>query len=64
MNTKKTKPKGHWKVKDKCKEVALKYKRRSDFKKGDEGAYESCWKNGWLEEVCSHMKGCRKTLTF
>jgi len=53
--SKKTKPKGHWEVKENCKEVALKYKSRNDFKKGERGAYMSCWKNGWLDEVCSHM---------
>ena len=39
---------------------ALKYECRSDFKKGSVGAYESCLRNGWLEDVCSHMVEIKK----
>ena len=38
------------------REEALKYKTRREFKKGSRGAYKSAVKNGWLDEVCSHMK--------
>jgi hypothetical protein len=34
---------------------ALRYSRRSDFKKGSSGAYKIACKNGWMDEVCSHM---------
>ena len=57
------KPAGYW-TKDKCKEVALEYKSRGDFWKENRGAYDACIRNGWLDEVCSHMKGRIKTLTF
>ena len=62
--SKKTKPKGHWEVKENCKEAALKYKSRKDFQKGEKGAYDACLRNGWMDEVCSHMKDCRKKVKF
>lgn len=36
-------------------EEALKYFKRSDFRKGNEGAYGYALNNGILDEVCSHM---------
>ncbi len=42
--------------KEKCREESLKYKTRSDFKKHSGSAYSSASKNGWLDEICSHMK--------
>ena len=44
----------HW-TKEKCKEEALKYNIRSEFAKNSKGAYESSRKNGWSEDICSHM---------
>lgn len=41
---------------DKCKEAALKYNRRVDFRKKCGGAYERARTNGFLDEICSHMK--------
>ena len=58
--TKKRKPVGHWNNIENCKEDAVEYKTRSDFKKGNRGAYKACWRNGWLDEVCSHMEQIRK----
>jgi len=49
------KPKGYW-TKEKCYEVALKYKTRIDFKINYPSAYSSARKNIWLNEICSHMK--------
>jgi hypothetical protein len=49
------KPKNYW-TKEKCHETALKYKSRSEFGKKSKGAYHSARKNGWLDEICSHMK--------
>jgi hypothetical protein len=54
MSTK-VKPAGYW-TKVKCIEEASKYKLRSEFHLKSSGAYSSCLSNGWLEEVCSHMK--------
>lgn len=41
---------------DACKEEALKYKSRVDFKSYSSGAYENSRINGWLDSFCSHMK--------
>jgi predicted GIY-YIG superfamily endonuclease len=49
------KPKNHWVIKENCLQESLKYKTRSEFYKGSIGAYNSSWKNKWLDEVCSHM---------
>ena len=38
-----------------CKKEALKYETRSEFQKGSNGAYNSSWKNGWLDDICGHM---------
>lgn len=47
------KPNGYWTF-EHCKEVALNYTIRSSFKKASSG-YDSARKNGWLDEICSHM---------
>jgi hypothetical protein len=38
-----------------CKNLALKYESRNEFKKNNRSAYESARINGWLENICSHM---------
>lgn len=38
----------YW-IKERCKEEALKYKLRSEFKKYSSSAYTICFKNGWLD---------------
>jgi len=38
-----------------CKEEALKYNRRTDFKNKCSGAYYTSIKNNWLNEICLHM---------
>ena len=48
------KNKGHW-TKEKCKEEALKYKTRAEFKKGSGGAYNVAKNNCWLDELCEKM---------
>jgi len=42
--------------KEKCGEEALKYKKRSDYKKSSGSSYVAASKNKWLDEICSHMK--------
>jgi len=44
----------YW-TKERCKEEALKFKKRNQFDLAFPGAYAACRKNGWLEEVCEHM---------
>jgi hypothetical protein len=45
-----------WGDKEKIKLEALKYSRRSDFKKNSSGAYHAAKVLGILDEVCFHMK--------
>lgn len=40
---------------NRCYEEALKYKTRTEFFKNSRGAYKSALKNGWLNNICSHM---------
>jgi hypothetical protein len=49
------KPKGYW-TKERCLEAALKYETRVDFEKGSISACVTSRKNGWIDEVCSHMR--------
>ena len=35
---------------------AKKYQYRSDFCLGSSGAYDSAKRNGWMDDVCSHME--------
>lgn len=46
---------GWWNDKEKCKQEALKYKTRTEFCKKSNGAYASSLRNGWLDDICSHM---------
>jgi hypothetical protein len=45
----------YW-VKSKCQEAALNCKSKTEFFKLYRGAYKSALKNGWLNEICQHMK--------
>ncbi len=47
-------PAGYW-TKEKCHEVAIKYKNREAFRKDYPGAVRAAHKNGWMDEICSHM---------
>jgi predicted GIY-YIG superfamily endonuclease/isopentenyldiphosphate isomerase len=48
-------PNGYWTI-DKVREEALKFKTRSEFKRESSSAYSYALKNGWLDDVSSHMK--------
>lgn len=48
------KQKGYW-TKELVHEKALQYQRRKKFKINSGDAYSFAWKNGFLDEVCSHM---------
>jgi hypothetical protein len=41
--------------KERCHEVALKYKGRYDFQVNERGAYGSALRQGFLDEICNHM---------
>jgi predicted GIY-YIG superfamily endonuclease len=40
---------------EKCREEALKYNTKIDFKNNCKSAYRSALKNKWKDEICSHM---------
>lgn len=50
------KPKVSKWTKEKCKEEALKFNSRYEFSLKSPTAYEHCYRNKWLDEVCTHMK--------
>jgi hypothetical protein len=50
----KTKPKGYW-TKEHCQEEALKYKSKKEFETNSPCACVAARKNGWFNEICSHM---------
>ena len=41
---------------EKCKAIALKYQHRKEFQSGDNNAYCAAKYNGWLDDICKHMK--------
>ena len=43
-------------TKEKCTDIAKKYNSKIEFSKNDLNAYNASRRNGWLEEICSHMK--------
>ena len=55
MDTIIKKPAGYW-TKELCHIEALKYPTRTEFELGSKGAYSAAKRNGWLDEICSHMK--------
>ena len=42
-------------TKEECKIEAFKYNSRGEFILGNHSAYNSAYKNKWLDEICSHM---------
>lgn len=48
-------PGGYW-TKEKCHEEALKYDIRGIFHQNSTSAYDAARRNGWLDEICSHME--------
>lgn len=44
----------HWTL-EQCKAEAKKFKSRTAFKVQSGSAYAAAYKNGWLDECCSHM---------
>ena len=57
------KPNGYWTY-ERCKEEALKYESRSDFKRKNNYAYISSRKNKWLDEICVHMLKKNKQIGY
>ena len=50
----KYKSSGYW-TKEKCHEESLKYTTKGEFKKYGKGSYSASIRNGWHDELCSHM---------
>lgn len=48
----------YWTLK-KCQKEALKYNSKKDYSNLSHGSYSSALKNGWLDDICSHMKMLR-----
>lgn len=51
-------------TKEKCHNIALKYKSRNEFKINDENIYTAARTYGWINDICSHMILKRKTYTY
>lgn len=45
---------------EKCKEEALKYDTKLEFRKKSNSAYDACVRNKWIDDLCSHMTSKRK----
>lgn len=48
-------PHGYW-TKERCHEEAQKYKTRKEFSRANKAAVAAASRQGWLDEICSHMK--------
>jgi len=48
------KPNNYW-TKEKCYDEALKYKTKTEYIKSSNGSYKAAFRNGWLDDICSHM---------
>ena len=52
-------PCGYW-TKEWVQAEALKYQTRSKFSQGCKAATTAAYRNGWIDEVCAHMKPCKQ----
>lgn len=46
--------KKYW-TKEKCIEESIKYTTKLEFSKNSSSAYQTSYRNGWLNEICMHM---------
>lgn len=51
--------KNYW-TKELCHEEALKYDTKNKFKINSPAAYGFAYRNGFIDEICSHMKKFHK----
>jgi len=49
---------GYWTV-ERCRQEAVNYSTKTEFREGSGGAYMAAKRHGCLEEICSHMKSDR-----
>lgn len=52
------KPNGHW-TKERVAAEAAKFETRTGFYKARSGAYQKAYRNGYLDEVCAHMRSVK-----
>lgn len=45
-----------------CHVIALGYKTRGEFRKSGGYAYSRAWNEGWLDDICGHMKAAGNNL--
>jgi hypothetical protein len=50
----------NWKDKEVCREDASKYKTRYEYYINSCSSWDSARRNGWLDEICSHMIELRR----
>lgn len=55
-------PRGYW-TKEQCAKEAKKYEIRKDFHIQSPSGYLTALKNGWLDEICTHMRS-RKPMGY
>ncbi len=56
----KQKPNGYWTL-ERCQTAALAYSSKTEWKSSiDSGAFDYAYRNGWLEQCCTHMVPARK----
>ena len=54
LQKRKSKPSGYWSI-EKCKEEALKYKTKKEFRENNISSYTISNKLKIMEEICRHM---------
>jgi hypothetical protein len=54
METRISKPRGYWTF-EKCREEALKYSSKKEFKENSQSSYLASIRNGWTDDICPHM---------
>jgi predicted GIY-YIG superfamily endonuclease len=54
-------PNGHWQDKSRCMSEAKQYRTRNAFQRNSGGAYDAAVKNGWYDEVTTHMPHYHKS---
>lgn len=48
-------------TKEMCEKEAKKYNKKIDYQQNSKSSYNSALKNGWLDDICSHMKQLKKS---
>ncbi|MBQ0056643.1 MAG: GIY-YIG nuclease family protein [Bacteroidales bacterium] len=60
MKKKQTHPANYWNDIERCRAVAERFSRFSDFERSEPSAYSAAQRNGWFDEITAHMSGRRK----